>query len=97
MKFDKSFAKFDIWKNKSLFAFEIGLINALNQIFKNSKYIVCFCHYTRDLQKKIQEICLLANSEFVGIKDWLKYFYLVTFFIIKIKIKLIVYMRDLVK
>ena len=49
--------------------FKIGLINALKQIFKSTKYIGCFFHYTRDLHKKIQEICLLANSEFVGIKD----------------------------
>ena len=53
----------------AMVTFEIGKIKSLKQIFKNAKYIGCFFHYNRALHNKIKEICLLANSEFVGIKD----------------------------
>ena len=68
--------------------FEIGLINALKQIFKNAKPIGCFFHYTRAIRKKCQELGLLSKSESEGVKDLLKEFYLAPFSYYKDKNKI---------
>jgi len=68
--------------------FEIGLINALKQVFKNAKPIRCFFHYTRAIRKKCQELGLLSESEKDGLKNLLKEFYLAPFSYYKVKNKI---------
>ena len=63
----------------------MGLINYLSNIFKKSRAVGCYCHYTRAIREKAREYELLNKTNENSAKELLTILYKAPFSIINDK------------
>ena len=59
--------------------FEVGLMNALEEVFPNKRKIGCFFHYTRALREKMKKLGLLTKEKLEKSKEILNEFFLLPY------------------